>query len=394
MSFGWVATNLVQYPNVSVLTSLTAGGINVQDLTINGTINGTFAFGDITADSLTVLSLLDVPNEAVINSLVVTNLTASVSSIKTLTVLDRLQVTGVAGDQLNVSTAYYPVPGLGTFTALTVDGYGLVAPNLLATSELLAGSSALGLPGYLNVNGSALVQGSIYATGLRISSLASFGSVVNVNKDLFVQELVTAGTVSANDLFANNQARFFGGMNVTGVSTFLDTVITSGVVSINSDLTVSNGVVFFASDLSVSGTTTVEDLTINGTLSVNGGTLSIDNLTVKTNLTVSGVTNLEGAVAMGQGLMVTGSVIATEGLVGGNGYLTTFTNLSDIDIGTYTEVDNNHLIVQNSFSIFNNAGDRFLTFYLNDSAGFLTVYYNAVSGGAVQSYNLIPLVSN
>ena len=170
----------------------------------------------------------------------------------------------------------------------------------------------------------------------------------NLNVDTGISTVNILNVLSYADVTGDLTVQ---GFQASGISTFLGNVTIgdsiADTLTILADVTINNNVAI-TSNLSVSGTTTLEDLVVNGTSTIGGSSLG-DDISTR-NLLISGIATFQGDVNIGNAVTDNLTVLSS----------TTFNN--NVAISSNLTVNGNTILgdaasdtlIVNATSTFNN----------------------------------------
>ena len=224
-------------------------------------------------------------------------------------------LSSAGGGSINAQTAKNVIGGIASVTQLSVTGISTLgnvdAGIITATSFVgpltgdVTGTAdlALGLSGTPNINVGAVNAGSI-----RISGLSTFVGVVTTTGDLFVGgDLFIKDDLVLDEITARS-------LNISGLSTFLEDVDFKKNVSIGGTLTFED----VTNVDSIGIITAREGILINtGGLLITTGISTFNDATEATS-TTTGALQVAGGVGIGLSLYVGG--LLTAGSIDGGGF--------------------------------------------------------------------------
>ena len=301
--FGYDATGL---GNVTTTGTFTGDSLVLnKDAAITGRLNVT----DVTSLSDSLL----VSGTVVLND--------SLRVVKATSIGERLYVTGVTalGDSLHVVgnvdlDALFNVDGAATFgSSVEVAGVGTFRDTLNVDGATLLNDS-------LNVDGNTYLE-----QDLQVDGNTNIGGTTNITGAVTLGDALSVnGKTSLGDsLLVTGGAQFDSGVNVDG-NTTLNAVTMDGDLDLNGNADISgtldvHGATTLSDSLIVEGTTTLND-----TLKVNAPALLNDSLHVAGGSSFGSNVTVDGATSLGSTLNVTGNTS-----LGGTLGVTGVTNLGD-----------------------------------------------------------------
>ena len=347
-----------------VATVSGAGGLNIT--------HGLDVNGDIDVDGLTNLDVLNVAETATFVNDVQFNGIAGVTSaywdrsVDTLKFLDGVkaefgdsQDLKIYHDSTTTPDTNRIVAGSGQLLELQTDKLRIV--DVAATKDLIAADDGGQVTLYYNGNAKLRTSGigvTVYnqldVTNANVSGVATFQNNINVNKDIVVTGLATAGFVTTRDLYVSGistlKRAYIDDLQLTGVTTSTGGYIgnnirigvaqaneidtssgnlildsNSGTVQISDNLSVtgiSTGQSLFGTNISVTGVATAPTVKTQAVTS-NSGNLTLDSASgttsINDNLSIGGFTvitdnlNVTGVATFGSNTVVTGVLDANGG---------------------------------------------------------------------------------
>ncbi|HTH55435.1 MAG TPA: hypothetical protein VL728_05275 [Cyclobacteriaceae bacterium] len=281
--------------NLKLSGNITAQGVNFQTLTANA---GTFG-------SLTVNQNVNVGG-----NLILTN---------------NLSALGITSTSLNTQTL---IAGVATFSENAT-----FAKNISVGGKLGIGVAqpieVLEVGGNMKSTGSLLSQslttGAAQLTSLSVSQNSSFtgptsfGSKVSIGNDLALTGKLGVGVASPTEsLDVNGNVKLTGAISASSANINQGTFaqgLTAGNTSVNGTLNVTGQSTLAGA--TIGGTTTANDVQINGAL--NAKNISMSDLTTSGNATVGQNLNVAGKVGIGltptESLEVSGNIRSSQGLI-------------------------------------------------------------------------------